>query len=163
MNKPQILSGKRFLFVLPQLELGGTELQALHFARYLKSIGCDVRFWGHHAPGLVVDLCNKAGIPRAIYPFRWPCWKRSLMRVGWGILRFLRTLRRERPDVIFAYMHLGNVACGLTWRITGARAVMWNRWDLNGKGLKGRNFERLAARLSSGFIEKNTHYHFNKT
>jgi len=34
-------------------------------------------------PGLVAEQCNKAGIPWAIYHFRWPRLKRSLTRGGW--------------------------------------------------------------------------------
>ncbi len=43
----------------------------MHLARYLKSLGSEVRVWGHLDPGLVEEQCNEAGIPWAIHRFRW--------------------------------------------------------------------------------------------
>jgi hypothetical protein len=41
------LSGQRFLLVFGTLGLGGAQRQGMHLAHYLKSLGCDVRVWGH--------------------------------------------------------------------------------------------------------------------
>lgn len=63
MIKSPVLADKRCLFVLQGLELGGAKRQALHLARHLKSLGCDVRVWAHHNFGLIAGQCNKTGIP----------------------------------------------------------------------------------------------------
>ena len=154
MNNPQIVVGKRFLFVLPQLELGGAERQALHFARHLKGLGCDVRVWGHANPGLVVDQCKEAGIPWAFYYFRWPCRKRSLMRVSLGLLRFFRALRRERPDVILAYSSWPNISCGLTWHWSTAKVFIWGQRD---RVLGGDSIQRFAYRRATAVICNASH------
>jgi glycosyltransferase involved in cell wall biosynthesis len=151
MNKQHILSGKRILFVLCGFDLGGAERQALHLARYLKSQGCDVRVWGHHhhhaGPELVIDYCDAAGIPWAVYRFRWPCRKTALMRDGW---RMLRGLHRERPDVILPYTTWPNVGCGLTWRWSWARVCIWGQRDV--ERLRGDAIERFAYRRASAVI-----------
>jgi glycosyltransferase involved in cell wall biosynthesis len=144
------LRGKRILFVLCGFDLGGAERQALHFARYLKNLGCDVRVWGHHhryaGPELVIEHCKAAGIPWAVYKFRWPCSKVALLRDGW---RMLRGLYRERPDVILSYTTWPNVGCGLTWRLSPAKAFIWGQRDVR---LHADAVERFAYRRSSGVI-----------
>jgi len=42
-----MLEGKRILFFLPGLELGGAERQALYLARHLKNLGCAIQDWGN--------------------------------------------------------------------------------------------------------------------
>jgi glycosyltransferase involved in cell wall biosynthesis len=150
MNNQEVLAGKRVLFVLCGFDLGGAERQSLHFARYLKNLGCDVRVWGHHhhkaGPELVIDHCEAAGIPWAVYKFRWPCRKTALVRDGW---RLLRGLYRERPDVILSYTTWPNIGCGLTWRLSPAKACIWGQRDIR---LHGDIVERFACRLSSAVI-----------
>lgn len=141
------LRGKRILFVFCSLELGGAERQGMHLARYLKSLGCDVRVWGNLGPGLVEEQCNDAGIPWAIHRFLWPCRKSSLVRDGW---RVLRALRRERPDVILAYTTWPNVGCGLTWRWSPAKVCIWGQRNVN--CLRGDAVERFAYRRVSAVV-----------
>jgi hypothetical protein len=109
---------------LCSLELGCAERQGMHLARYLKSLGCEVRVWGHLGPGFVAEQCNDAGIPWAIRRFRGPCWRTSLFRDG---RRIGRALRRERPDVILTCTKWANVSCGFTWR--GAPAEICSGGD----------------------------------
>lgn len=145
------MEGKRFLFVLCGFDLGGAESQALHFARYLKNLGCDVRIWGHHhhyrGPERVIDECNAAGIPWAVYRFRWPCRKTALVRDAW---RMMRGLQRERPDVILPYLPWPSVGCGLVWRLSPAKVCIWGQ--RNTCDLRGDAVERFAYRRSSAVI-----------
>lgn len=129
MNNPQILAGKRFLFVLPGLELGGAERQALHLARHLKGLGCDVRVWANSGPGLAADQCDEAGIPWAIHSSCWPCRKRHRARFVWRVIRTIQALRRERPDVILAYCARPCISSGLAWRWSPAKAFIWGQRD----------------------------------
>lgn len=150
MSPQAALAGKRVLFVLCGFDLGGAERQALHLARYLKNLGCDVRVWGHHhryaGPELVIEHCKAAGIPWSVYKFRWPCNKVALLRDGW---RMLRGLHRERPDVILAYTTWPNVGCGLVWRWSPAQVFIWGQRDVC---LCGDVVERFAYRRSSAII-----------
>jgi len=148
MEIPQILVGKRILFVFCALELGGAERQGLHLARHLKSLECDARVWSNHAgPGLVVNHCNDAGIPLAIHRFRWPCRKSSLVHDS---LRMVWALRQERPDIILAYTSWPNVGCGLTWHWSSAKVCIWGQRNIN--CLRGDAVERFAYRRVSAVI-----------
>lgn len=142
------IAGKRILFVFCSLELGGAERQGLHLARHLKRLGYDVRVWSTHAGrGLVADHCEAAGIPWAVHRFRWPCRKGSLIRDGW---RLVHALRKERPDVILPYTTWPNVGCGLTWRLSSAKACIWGQRNVN--CLRGDPVERFAYRRASAVV-----------
>lgn len=143
-------TGKRILFVLPGLELGGAERQALLLARYLKEQGNDVRVWGHTGPGLAADHCDDMGIPWRVQPSTWPCRKRNWPRLPFRVLRFLRALRRERPDIILAYCPRPCISTGLTWRWSGARVCIWGQRDTD--DLRGDWIERYAYRHVSAVV-----------
>ena len=145
------LGDTRILFALCGFDLGGAERQALHLARHLKGLGCDVRVWGHHhhcpGPELVIKHCEAAGIPWSEHRFRWPCGKWALLR---DARRLLRALWRERPDVILCYTTWPNVACGLTWRWSPAKVCVWGQRNVD--DLQGDSIERLAYRRVSAVI-----------
>ena len=149
MDNGAKLAGKRILFFLPGLELGGAERQALHLARYLKGFGCDVRVWGNSGPGLAADECDKAGIPWAIQPSSWPCRKVHLVRCAWRLIKTAQALRRERPDVIFAYCARPCISSGLVWRWSPVKACIWGQRDIR---LRGDVVERLAYRRASAVV-----------
>jgi len=145
--RKHILAGKRFLFVFCSLGLGGAERQGMLLARYLNSLGCDVRVWGNDGPGLIAEQCEEVGIPWAIHRFRWPCRKSSLVRDGF---RMVRALRQERPNVILTYTKWANVSCGLTWRLSPAEVCIWGQRDIH--WLRGDAVERFAYRGVSAVI-----------
>ncbi len=151
VNSQSILAGKRVLFVLCGFDLGGAERQALHFARHLKNLGCDVRVWGHHhgfaGPELVIEHCEAAGIPWAVHKFRWPCRKKSFFPQLWGLLR---GLYRERPDVILPYLPWPSTGCNLVWRFSPAQVCIWGQRDCG--DLRGDAVQRFAYRRSSAVI-----------
>ena len=145
MTEPELLAGKRILFVFCSMELGGAERQGLNLACYLKDLGCDVRVWGHLGSGLVEQKCDESGIPWAIHRFRWPCRKTSLVRDGWHMLR---ALCEERPDVILPYTSWANMSCGLTWQLSPAKVCIWgqrNVHDLDGHILARYAYRRISA------------------
>jgi len=148
VNPPLNLAGKRVLFVFCSFELGGAERQGLHLARHLQGLGCDVHAWStSDGPGLVLDACRQADIPCEVRRFRWPCRKSSLARDGW---RFLRALRRIRPDVILSYTTGPNIACGMTWRWSPADICLWGQ--RNDGDVRGDAVTRYAFRRVSGII-----------
>lgn len=152
----RVLSGKRILFALCGFDLGGAERQALHLARHLKGLGCDVRVWGHHhhcpGPERVIEECEAAGIPWAEHRFRWPCGKRALLRDSWGLLR---GLWQERPDLVLSYLPWPSVGCGLIWRFSPVKAFIWGQRDAD--DLRGDSVERFAYRQSSAVVCNATH------
>jgi len=144
------LENTRILFVLGNLELGGSERQALLLARYLKNrCGADVRVLGFvGGPGGVSSICDEERIP----------WKGGLLQRQDGpggrtadLLRAARALRTERPDVVLPYTWRPNVLCGLTWGLSGARTCIWNQRD-EGLGGAGGVLARVAARRTPVFL-----------
>lgn len=147
------LHGARVLFYVVSPLLGGAERQALHVARHLQGLGCEVHVWScQDGEGAFREACRAEGFPWAVHRFRWPCRKSSLLRDGW---RLRRALRRARPDVILPYTAWPNVGCGLVWRGSGARACLWGQRNVH--GLSGHMLERIAFRQVSTVIANAVH------
>src|SRR5947209_8087582 len=144
------LEGARVIIVLGPLELGGSERQALLFARYLKDEqGADVRVWGTVGePGRLAALCDECGISWRVVPTPWVPGRLKRHK---GLAAFALSLRRSRPAVVLPYMEMPNLVCGLVWRSTGARLCVWNQRD-DGIARIGSRYESLATRLTPRFI-----------
>jgi glycosyltransferase involved in cell wall biosynthesis len=142
--------GARVLIVIGPLELGGAERQAILLARQLREQGAEVEVWGYGEPGRAAELCEEHGIAwrSARIPLPWS--SNPLKQLRWQ-LSFARTLRAARPDVILPFMFFQSVVCGLVWRLTGARACVWNQ-RCEGRDRVERWAERLAVRLTPRFI-----------
>ena len=110
------MRGRRVVFVLGNLELGGAERQALILAKYLaEQQQADVEVWGFNRPGPVAEICERHSIKWRVVPL-------ELRKVA-------RLLRQARPDILLPYTLIPNVVCGLVWRRTGARLCVWNQRD----------------------------------
>lgn len=156
MSEKHPLADRRILFALCGFDLGGAERQALYLASHLKSLGSDVRVWGHHhryaGPERVLSVCREMGIPCNEYKFRWPCGKLALIRDS---LNLLRGLYLERPDVILAYTTWPNIGCGLVWRYSPAKAFIWGQRDI--VPLRSSRVLRFAYRNASAVICNASH------
>jgi len=150
MRNPSTLAGIRILFVLGNLELGGSERQALLLARFLKEDrGADVAVWGvTGGAGAVSGICDARGFSWRSGLLRWPGGRAGRFA---ELARFARRLREERPDVVLPYTWLPNVACGMTWRMSGARTCIWNQRD-EGIGLGEGKLPRIAVRRTPRFL-----------
>lgn len=150
------LSGKRIIIVIGELELGGAERQAIILARHLaRERGAEVEVWGYGEPGRAAELCKEYGIAWRNAPIPVP-WSSSRLTQLKRLAVFARTLRDARPDVILPFMFFQSVACGLVWRLTGARACVWNQ-RCEGRDRLGRRAEKLAVRLTPAFIANSEH------
>lgn len=149
MSTSRPLDGLRILLIPGCLELGGTERQAIHLAKYLNDCeGAVVRVVGFSDPGAGTQLCDQLGLAWSRIPIRWGrmrCtrWPLAALRLAWD-------LRRERPDVLIPSLAFPNTICSLVWRLTGARACIWNQRD-EGLGLGGR-LTSWAMRSASAFV-----------
>lgn len=140
------MSGRRIIFVLGNLELGGAERQALILARYLAQQE-KVEVWGFNKSGPVADICEENGIRWRVEPVN-PQRLQSIQRVAW-------VLRASRPDVLLPYTWLPNVVCGFVWKWAGARLCVWNQRD-EGLFLPRTTWERWAVQRTPRFIS-NSH------
>lgn len=149
-QKPGELGGKKIIFLLASLELGGAERQALLLARYLQTeANALVSIWGIERTGRVAEICREYGLECELVPFvATGAYARDLA----GMFRFIRMLRRARPDILLPYTLIPNILCGLVWKFTPTCLCIWNQRD---EGFNLRNdlfYHRWAVRNISLFI-----------
>jgi glycosyltransferase involved in cell wall biosynthesis len=138
------LKGRRIVFVLFNLELGGAERQALILAKHLvEREQAVVEVWGFNKPGPVASVCEEMGVPWRIVSF--PLRGGRVARLT-ALARFALSLRRARPDILLPYTFVPNVICGLVWKWTGARACVWNQRDEGVTPFVGEWAHRAARR-----------------
>lgn len=122
-----MLKGRRIVFVLGNLELGGAERQALILARYLSEHEqATVQVWGFNKSGPVAEICEDHGLPWRVIPYPFTAPLPSRFR---GLVNVCRSLREAKPDILLPYTFGPNIVCGLIWKWTGARCCVWNQRD----------------------------------
>jgi glycosyltransferase involved in cell wall biosynthesis len=118
------LHGRRIIFVLFNLELGGAERQALILARHLADReGPTVEVWGFNKSGPVAQICETLGLKWRLVSFPFNSGSPASLR------KLARVFRQARPDILLPYTFVPNVVCGLIWKWTGAQACVWNQRD----------------------------------
>ena len=143
------LKGRRIVFVLFNLELGGAERQALILAKHLvEREQAAVEVWGFNKSGPVAERCEELGVPWRVVSF--PLRDGRVARLL-ALVRFAMTLRRARPDILLPYTFVPNVICGLVWKWTGAQACVWNQRD-EGVTPFVADWARGAARRTPVFV-----------
>ena len=144
-----MLKGRRIVFVLGNLQLGGAERQALILARYLtEHEQANVEIWGFNTTGPVAEICDQHGLPWRVIPYRFTATRVDRFR---ALMRVARALRKTQPDILLPYTFSPNVVCGLVWKWTGARASVWNQRD-EGIVPSGSPSVGWAAKLTPRFI-----------
>ncbi len=147
------LAGKKILFLLGSLQLGGAERQVLLLARYLRATcGAEPHVWGFGEPGRMSMLCSEYGIPWEVMPIEV---SRHLPGLIASLVRYARSVRRFGPDLLLPYTFFPNVIAGLVWHTSGARGCIWNQRD-EGIGFTERPIQRVAAWLTPRFIANST-------
>lgn len=144
-----MLKGRRIVFVLGNLQLGGAERQALILARYLaEHEQANVQMWGFNTTGPVAEICDRHGLPWRMIPYPFTGTRLARLR---ALLHTARALRQTKPDLLLPYTLNPNVVCGLVWKWTGARGCVWNQRD-EGVVPYGSPTVAWAAKLTSRFI-----------
>jgi glycosyltransferase involved in cell wall biosynthesis len=147
---PNLMSGRRLVFVICGFDLGGAERQAILLARELGSLGAHVEVWGLFPPerGPASSLCDEYGL--AWRPLRLD-WDRGTLPDLKTALRLASYFRAGKTDIILPYTIYPNVICGAIWRLTGARLCVWNQRD-EGLFRMGARLERWAVRQTPLFV-----------
>ena len=141
-----MLDGRRIVFVLGNLELGGAERQALLLARHLvEHERAEVEVWGLNKSGPVAEICKQLEIPARVVPYP------ILGYSSEANANACRLLRDAKPDILLPYTLRPNVLCGLIWKNTGARLCVWNQRDEGLLPLPNSE-EHLAATQTPFFI-----------
>jgi glycosyltransferase involved in cell wall biosynthesis len=143
------MKGRRVVFVLGNLELGGAERQAFILAKHLVDHErAEVEVWGFNTSGPVAAICEQFGIASRVVPFPLHA---DRMQQEAAIPELAVLLREARPDLLLPYTTLPNVVCGLVWETTGAGLCVWNQRD-EGIIAFDTEWELEAARRTPLFI-----------
>ncbi len=174
---PGILKGRRIIFILDHFDIDGPVRQALLLADSLRSNEqADVNIWALRprtakvdaiggaepsiaaaalTPGPGAEACEALSLPWRLVPGQ--SWESGMKERMYSTARLAWELRAARPDIVLPYVTTACLACGLTWRATGARLCVWNQRD-EGLGLGGnRLLKLLAVRLTPLFISNSSH------
>ena len=145
-NSSQALHGRRIIFVLFNLELGGAERQALILAKHLaERERATVEIWGFNKPGPVAGMCEHLGLKWRLVAFPLNTESPSKLR------KLASIFRQVGPDILLPYTFVPNVVCGLIWQSTGARVCVWNQRD-EGRMPLVADWARPAVRRTPVFI-----------
>ena len=143
------LKGRRIVFVLFNLELGGAERQALILAKHLvEHEDAAVEVWGFNKSGPVAEMCEQLGVPWRLESFPFKSERDARLA---SFERIAMSLQRARPDILLPYTFVPNVICGLVWQRTGARTCVWNQRD-EGVTPFVAEWARSAAQRTPAFI-----------
>jgi len=119
--------GRRVLFVISSLELGGTETQMAQVAQRLNRNGHRVTVVCLRPGGVLEDKLKNVGVPVLVFP------KEGFLvslRGAYEILRLVRFIRRNAFDVVQAHDLWGNLMAVPAARIAGVPIIISSQRDL---------------------------------
>jgi L-malate glycosyltransferase len=140
----------RVVYCIDNMQLGGTELNAVRTAERLDRSRFSVSVVCLRDSGPLMQRYAKAGIPVHAFPMS-SMWGYSALRQG---LRLWRLLRSERAEVVHSHDAYTSVY-GTFWaRLAGVRGVIASRRSWHSPHLQGRIMQanRLAYRLADRVI-----------
>lgn len=114
----------RVAFCIDNMNVGGTEMNALRTARLLVAHGVELRVLCLGGDGPLLAQYERLGVPVHRLPID-SLYGRSAVRQG---LALLRLLRRERVGVVHAHDFYSNIFAGPWARAAGAAFVASRRW-----------------------------------
>lgn len=136
---------KRYLLVLSGLELGGSERQAINFAKYLKATGRTVTVLGLTPPGLVNEICSEEDIECVSMPagdsltcrlvsyvsrMRKIFFNEEIWIAGEALMRCLaRYIKKKHFDVCISYCTYANTILGCAQKYYSKPSYVWYQRD----------------------------------
>ena len=141
--------------MIGQLGLGGTEQQVVLLASGLRAHGIDTRVLVMHEGGPREDALREAGVPVIYLGFRR---FESLLDVPRNIAAFarlVRLLRRDRPDVLHAFLFHSYVTASPAARLARVPVLVAGRRSLGYLQVRSAVYlaaERLATRVTDLLI-----------
>lgn len=136
---------KRYLLVLSGLELGGSERQAINFAKYLKSTGRYATILGLTPPGMVNEICRKENIECVSMPSgdRLTChllsiagslnrifFSKQMWIAGEALMhRLAGFIKKGNYDICISYCTYANTILGCAQRYYSQPVYVWYQRD----------------------------------
>jgi glycosyltransferase involved in cell wall biosynthesis len=136
----------KVVLLIRSLGIGGAERQVVELARGLSALGVIVRVISFYPGGALRAKIEEAGIPIA------DLGKRGRWDVFPFLLRLAKTLRRERPDVLYSLLPVANIVAAALKRVVPSMRVVWgvraSNVDLSRYDSVSRASSALEAALS---------------
>lgn len=114
----------RVAFCIDNMNLGGTELNAVRLAPHLQAAGVDLRIFTLARDGPLLARYDALGIPVEQAPIA-RLYGRSAWEAG---RRLKRWIRRERIPIVHAHDFYSNIFAAPWARLAGARFLASRRW-----------------------------------
>ena len=142
----------RVLFVIGSLGIGGAETQMHMLMRELvrRKVACELFVLEANGPLRPVLEDSGVIVHDGGYDSRAPRW-RKIFQLCCMVFRLRRLARRQRPDVLHAYLPLTNLIGALAGRLAGVPLVVTSRRALGthqDRYAFWKPFDRLANALS---------------
>jgi glycosyltransferase involved in cell wall biosynthesis len=140
----------RVVYCIDNMQLGGTELNAVRTAERLDRSRFSVSVVCLRDTGPLMERYAAAGIPVHAFPMS-SLWGYSALRQG---LRLWRLLRAQRAEVVHSHDAYTSVYGTLWARLAGVRGVIASRRSWHSPHLQGRIMQanRLAYRIADRVI-----------
>jgi L-malate glycosyltransferase len=132
--------GLRIAFCIDNMNVGGTEMNAVRMAERLVAAGVELRVFSLSTDGPLRARYAALGAPLDVLPIG-SLYGRQALRCG---REMAAILRRERVQVVHAHDFYSNIFAAPWTRLAGARFVASRRWW----GGPKRRMQRWANRLS---------------
>lgn len=149
---PEFCAGSQRLakvcLMIGQLGLGGTEQQVVLLASGLHARGIDTSVLVMFQGGPREDVLKRAGVPVIHLGFRRFKALRDLPRNVAAFVRLVRLLRRERPEVLHAFLFHSYLTAAPAARIARVPVLVAGRRSL-GFFKEGRSLALAAERLAT--------------
>lgn len=136
-------------FVIDNMRLGGTELNAVRTAERLDRSRFDLRMFCLDAQGPLTDRYRAIGVPVTELPVG-SLYGPSMVTAG---LRFVREVRRQGVQIVHAHDMYSNIFASVWGRVARAPVVITSRrWWHTCPNRKLRAGNRVAFRLSDAVL-----------
>jgi glycosyltransferase involved in cell wall biosynthesis len=144
------LQGLRAAIVLGAPEVGGAEKQALLLGRHLEQReGLHVEVWAlQPGSGSLREPLGQAGLRGRELAYTIPAHFAGRAAL---VANLAQQLRRAKIDILLPFTTFPNLLTGLAFRLSGARACIWNE-RVADPTLVATKSHRLAASLCTAFI-----------
>jgi glycosyltransferase involved in cell wall biosynthesis len=150
------LAGLRVTTVLNWAALGGAERRALRVARWLRDDeGAEVEFLAlTDRDGRASEAARSLRFPWRVAVVNWDGGKGAKASES---ARFVRALRRGKPDLVLSYCSLPNVLSALGWKAAGATTSVWYQGDVSPFRRARDSTRRRAARNAPVLVANAEH------
>lgn len=143
-NKQKTLP--RILIVIPSFTAGGSERQALYYAKAIRSAGLyEPVMLGLGRDGELSPQIEEAGILKFIFSAKL-FWDGNVFQKAKVLMAFLAFINTFKPQYILALTYWPTILCGLTFRFTSAHAFYWNQGSVDAH-LPLSKWEKAIARF----------------